>query len=242
MLYTEFIYGELFLDLPLYNQSINERKLLETVLKVIYERHINLQVVLVISSLKDKDSILKTLDLFEEYYEHGVNGIYFYKDKMANLSDYMYVFDRLIKNEYAYIVNINSKVASRDEEIYLHAKRVIYMQSIYDEVFINNCRKNNVMLEFSITRLIESNVISDLKEWFIYNLLKDNVTLTITSCDMTTLNTDIVNEWCLMFNNYPVTFHEMIKVLHNSLINANIDDKIKNNLIVELMNKANLIL
>ena len=44
------IYGELFLDLPLYNHRIDEEKLLELVLSVIKERNVNLEVVLVLSS------------------------------------------------------------------------------------------------------------------------------------------------------------------------------------------------
>ena len=161
---------------------------------------------------------------------------------MDNLSDYMYIFDRLIKNNYAYILNMNSKVSYREEEIYFHAKRIIYMQPVLDEIFINNCRKNNIMLEFSITRFIENNVISDIKNWFLYNLIKDNYLVCLTSSDMTSLNTDIVNEWCLMFNNYPITLHEMIKIINSSISNANIDDVLKNNLINELMDKSNIIL
>ena len=41
---------------------------------------------------------------------------------MDNLVDYMYLFDRLIKNNYPYIINMNSKMTSGDRDIYLHAK------------------------------------------------------------------------------------------------------------------------
>ena len=95
------IYGELFLDLPLYNHRIDVEKLLNIVLMVIKERNINLQVVLVLGSLLEKEENLRVLDIFERYYGNGVNGIYFRKDKMDNLADYMYLFDRLIKNNYA---------------------------------------------------------------------------------------------------------------------------------------------
>ena len=94
------IYGELFLDLPLYNQQIDEEKLLNIVLDVVRERNFNLQVVLLLSSEREKEDNLHTLEIFEKYYGNGVNGIYFYKNKMKNLSDYQYLFDRLIKNNY----------------------------------------------------------------------------------------------------------------------------------------------
>ena len=236
------IYGELFLDLPLYNHRIDEEKLLETILEVIKERKANLEIVLVLSSEREKDDNLHTLEIFEKYYGQGVNGIYFYKNKMDNISNYMYLFDRLIKNNYPYILNMNSKVTSQDYDIYFHAKRIIYSLPNYDESFIDEVRKQDITLEFGITRLIENNVINDLKDYFIYDLIKDNVMVTLTSMDMTTLNTDIINEWCLMFNNYPLVLHDLIKIINNNLLYANIDDERKNELIKEFRDRSNLIL
>ena len=236
------IYGELFLDLPLYNHRIDEEKLLETILDVIKERKANLEIVLVLSSEREKDDNLHTLEIFEKYYGQGVNGIYFYKNKMDNISNYMYLFDRLIKNNYPYILNMNSKVTSQDYDIYFHAKRIIYSLPNYDESFIDEVRKQDITLEFGITRLIENNVINDLKDYFIYDLIKDNVMVTLTSMDMTALNTDIINEWCLMFKNYPLVLHDLIKIINNNLLYANIDDERKNILIKEFRDRSNLIL
>ena len=236
------IYGELFLDLPLYNHHIDEEKLLNLVLDVINERKVNLKVVLVLSSSKEKEENLHTLEIFDKYYGHGVNGIYFYKNKMDNLADYMYLFDRLIKNDYPYILNMNSKMTNLDKEIYLHAKRIIYALPVKDESIINEIRDNDIMLEFGLTRFYESNIISDFKEYFIYDLIRDNVKVTIVSQDMTTINTDIINEWCIMFNNYPIVLHDMIKILNCNLLKANIDDELKDKLINEFKEKSNLVL
>ena len=236
------IYAELFLDLFIYNKRLDEELILTTVLNTINNRNFNMQVVLVMDSNREKDENLHTLDIFFKYYNHGVNGIYFHKDKMANLNDYVYIFDRLIKNNYPYIVNMNSKETKWDEEIYLNAKRIIYSLSTYDELFLNKIRKNNILLEFSITRFKENKVFDDLKNYFIYDLIKENLNLTITSGDMTTTNTDIINEWCLLFNNYPIKLHDMIKIINNNLMKANIDDKIKEKLISELRDKSNLVL
>ena len=236
------IYGELFLDLPLYNHHIDEEKLLDLVLSVIKDRGINLEVVLVLSSAKEKEENLKTLEIFDKYYGQGVNGIYFYKNKMDNLADYMYLFDRLIKNNYPYILNMNSKITNQDEEIYLHAKRIIYALSSYDEGIIQKIRDRDIMLEFSLTRFYENNLINDFKEYFIYNLIRENVKITLTSMDMTTINTDVINEWCLMFNNYPIVLHDLIKIINYNLLQANISDELKVQLINEFKEKSNIIL
>ncbi len=235
------IYGELFLDLPLYNNKIDEEKLLSIILDVIKIRNYNLQVVLVLSSEREKADNLHTLEIFDKYYGNGVNGIYFRKNKMNNLNDYMYLFDRLIKNNYPYILNMNSKITSVEHDIYMHAKRIIYSLPSFEENVINEFKLNNIMLEFSITRFRESNII-DLKNFFIYDFIKENILLTITSCDMTSLNTDILNEWCLMFNNYPISLLDMVRLINNNLIKANISIEEKDKLINELKNKSNMIL
>ncbi len=239
---NNIFYGELFLDLPLYNKRIDEEKLLLNVLEVIKERNFDLQVVLVLSSERDKELNLQTLDLYEKYYQKGVNGIYFHKDKMASVSSYMYLFDRLIKNNYPYIVKVDSKISREDNEIYLHAKRIIYSLPYIDELFLNSLRKAGIMIEIGLTRFKENNLFPDFKDYFIYDLISENTCLTLVSYDMTALNTDIVNEWCLMFNNYPITIHDMIKIINNSIIMANISNEEKEKLILELKEKSNLVL
>ena len=236
------IYGELFLDLSLYNHRIDNEKLLDLVLSVIDEREIELGVVLVLSSKCLKEENLKILELFEKYYGHGVNGIYFSKDKMDNLNDYMYLFDRLIKNNYPYILNMNSKMTNSDRDIYLHANRIIYALNSRDDGIINELMENDIMLEFSLTRFYENNLFSDYKEYFIYDLIKDNIKVTITSQDMTTLNTDIINEWCLLFNNYPMVLHDMLKIINHNLSKINISEEKRNKLINEFKDKSSLIL
>lgn len=236
------IYSELFLDLPLYNKRISEEKILEVILDVIEKRHYMMNIVLVLSSKKSREDNLKTLDLFEKYYNHGVNGLYFDKDKMANLADYAYLFDRLIKNEYPYILNLNSKMANSDQDIYMNASRIVYSLPFLDEFLQSEFRKNNIMLEFAPTRFFESNIIGDYKNYFIGDLIKTNMKLTITSYDMTTLNTDILNEWCVLFNNYPLTLLDFVKIIQINLVKANILDEDRKKLLEYFKEKSNEIL
>ena len=236
------IYGELFLDLTLYNHRIDIEKVLNLILSVINDRKMDLQVVLVASSKCEKEENLQIVELFEKYYGKGVNGIYFSKDKMDNLTNYMYLFDRLIRNNYSYIINMNSKITREEKEIYLHAKRVIYALDTRDNSIIDELMANDVMLEFAITRFYENNLFSDYKDYFIYDLIKDNVKLTVASVDMTTLNTDIINEWCLLFNNYPLVLHDMLRIIGYNLSKVNVDTETHNRLVEEFKNRSNLIL
>ena len=236
------IYGELFLDLPLFEHRIKVEKLLDVILTIIKERNINLQVVLTVGSVLTKEENLKIVDLFIKYYGNGVNGIYFKKDKMDNLVDYMYLFDKLIKNNYPYILDMNSKMSNQEKEIYLHANRVIYMLDYRDDYIINEFMANDIMLEFALTRFYENNLFSSYKDYFIYDLIRDNIKLTISSMDMTTLNTDIINEWCILFNNYSLVLHDLIKITSYNISKANISDEEKNKIINEFMDKSNMVL
>ena len=242
LLKNNVLYSELFIDLPLYNVKIDEERLVELIINVIEKRDYHMNLVLVTSSKRSKEDNLKTIEIFEKYYNKGVNAIYFYKEKMANLSDYMYIFDRLNKNNYPYILNMNSKVTNNEYDVYTKAKRIIYLLPNIDEELINECHKNNIMLEFAPTRFYENNLLTSFKEYFLGELIKSNISLTITSYDMTTLNTDILNEWCILFNNYPLVLLDMIKIIQNNLKNANINDEIKEQLIKEFKDKSNSIL
>ena len=137
---------------------------------------------------------------------------------------------------------MNSRINNQEKDIYMHASRIIYSLDTRDDGIINELMDNGIMLEFALTRFYENNLFNDFKDYFIYDLIKDNIKLTLTSVDMTTLNTDIINEWCIMFNNYPLVLHDMLKIINNSLVKANIDEDKKNKLINEFKDKSNSIL
>ncbi len=59
---------------------------------------------------------------------------------------------------------------------------------------------------------------------------------------MTTLNTDIINEWCILFNNYPLILHDMLKIINYNLLKIDVDDEKRDKLIDEFKDKSNLIL
>lgn len=235
------IYGELFLDLPLYNKSISLSYLIDTLLKVIKEENFDLQLVLCVSDKFSKDENLEVLSLLDKYYGHGVNGVYFKKDKITNLFDYIYLFDKLIKNNITYIVPFDSKITNQNRDIYEKAYRIEYLFDGVDDELLELVQENNIILEFSISKLLELNYNLDIYG-FIYQLIKDNYQVIINSGDMTVLNTDIINEYCLLFNNCDLTLLELVKLLINNINNLNIDDIMKERLVVLLKEKSNDIL
>ncbi len=235
------IYSELFLDLPLY-KNVDLDKLINYVLDVIKERNVNMNLVLCLSDIFSKEENLEIINIFEKYYNQGVNGLFFDKSNMTNISDYKYIFDRLKENNYPYIINLNSRITNQDYEIYTNAKRVIYSLPNKDDLILEELKKNDVLLEFPLSSLWEANIISDIASSCIYELYLNNYNVCLTSRDMTSLNTDILNEYCLLFNNFDIKLLDLIKINLKDLEKSVIDDKIKNELIEKLRTESNELL
>lgn len=235
------IYSELFLDLPLY-KNVDLDKLVSYVLDVIKEREANINLVLCMSDIFTKEENLEVINVFEKYYNQGVNGLFFDKSNMTNISDYKYIFDRLKENNYPYIINLNSRITNQDYEIYTNAKRVIYSLPNKDDLILEELKKNDVLLEFPLSSLWEANIISDIASSCIYELYLNNYNVCLTSRDMTSLNTDILNEYCLLFNNFDIKLLDLIKINLKDLEKSVIDDTIKNELIEKLRTESNELL
>ena len=117
-----------------------------------------------------------------------------------------------MENNYPYIINLNSRITNQDYEIYTNAKRVIYSLPNKDDLILEELKKNDVLLEFPLSSLWEANIISDIASSCIYELYLNNYNVCLTSRDMTSLNTDILNEYCLLFNKYYIILLYLIKI------------------------------
>lgn len=235
------IYSELFLDLPLY-KNVDLDKLINYVLDVIKERNVNMNLVLCLSDIFSKEENLEIINIFEKYYNQGVNGLFFDKSNMTNISDYSYIFDRLKENNYPYILNLNSRITNQDYDIYTKAKRVIYSLPNKDDLILDELKNNDVLLEFPLSSLWEANIISGIADACLYDLYLDNFNVCLTSRDMTSLNTDILNEYCLLFNNFDIKLLDLIKINIKDLEISNIDPVIKEKLIEKLRTESNELL
>lgn len=238
---NKVIYGELFIDLPLYNKHISVSYLIDIILKVIKEEDFNLQLVLCVGDRFSKEENLEILNLLDKYYQKGVVGVYFKKERITNLFDYIYIFDKLIRNNIPYIVPFDSKLTNQNRDIYSKAYRIEYLSEEVSEELLALAYEKGIILEFSISKLNELNYNLE-----IYNLLerliKDNYKLVINSVDMTILNTDIINEYCLLFNNCDISLREFVKLLINNVNSLLINDIMKERLILILKEESNQIL
>ena len=130
-----------------------------------------------------------------------------------------------------------------DKDIYYNASRIIYnVLEIPDDSFLENIKNRNIILEFGITYQSFFNMYDDLKNHIIYDLYKLNILIAFTTIDMTSLDTDLLNEYCKIFNVFPFSLHDLVNISLNILNNINIDAVMKNNLISEFREKANLLL
>lgn len=237
------IYGEIFINLDLFLKNLNKQEIIKTILKVIKKSGIELNLVLEIDSSIKKEDMYNNLNILYEFYKKGINGVLFRKSKFENLDSYQALFDKFIKDKIDYFVLLDSKITNQNKEIYYNAKRIIY--NLFEEPsdnFLNIIRENEIILEFPITYQSYFNLYDDLSNHFVYDLYKENVKIAFTTLDMTLLDTDLLNEYCKLFNVFPFNLHDLVVINLNILNRLNVKDIVKNNLIEEFKEKANELL
>ena len=94
-------------------------------------------------------------------------------------------------------------------------------------------------MEFSVTYQSYFNLYDELSNHFVYDLYKENLKITFTTWDMTLLDTDLLNEYCKLFNVFPFNLHDLVTITLNILSKLNVKDDIKNKLMNEFREKAN---
>ena len=237
------IYSEIFLNLDLFSKNLKKKEIILTILKVIKDSNLNINLVLEIESKITKEEMLADLNILYEFYNKGINGVYFKKNKQETFDMYQALFDKFIKDEIDYIVLLDSKLTNQNKEIYYNAKRIIY--NLFEEPtdnFFNIIKDNEIVLEFPITYQGTYHIYDELKKHFVYNLFKENVIVCFTTIDMTILDTDLLNEYCILFNVFPFNLHDLVNINLNILNKLNVSLEIKNNLISDFKEKANEIL
>lgn len=237
------IYGEIFLNLDLFSKKLNKQEIVKTILKVINKSDVKLNLILEIDSNITKEDMYNNLNIVYEYYKKGITGVYFKKGKQENLDSYKALYDKFIKDDIDYIVLLDSKVTNQNKEIFYNAKRIIY--NLFDkpnDMFLNIIRENNIILEFPITYQSYFNLYDELANHFVYDLYRENIKVIFTTIDMTILDTDLLNEYCCLFNVFPFKLHDLVTINLNILNKLNIKDDIKNSLIEEFKEKANELL
>ena len=237
------LYGELFVNLDYFLSNLDKKVIIKLLLDCIKESNLNINIVLEIESNIKKESLYDNLSILYEFYNKGINGVYFKKGKLDNLDSFKSLFDRFIKDKINYIILMDSKLTSQNKDIYYNASRIIYnVVGMPDEYLKDKIKENNIILEEAITYQSYFNLYDDIKNHIIYDLFKENINISFVTLDMTSCDTDLLNEYCKIFNAFPFSLHDLVTINLNILNNINVDNELKNNLISEFRTKVNELL
>ena len=238
---SSVMYGEIYLDLPLYNKKIPAEYLVNIALDEIAKSNMQLKLALCASDTLEKEENLDLIRIYHEYKDKGGAFIYFKKERITNLGDYIYLFDKMIREDVPYVLSYDNKINNQSRDIYEHAYRIIYELGYVEREIISLAKTNNIMLMFSISKLI--NTYSNFSVYeLIDELIENNYLVSINSEDMTILNTDIINEYCLLVNNCDLKLLQIVKNTMNNIKSLNISDNQKEELITFLKEKSNSML
>ena len=237
------MYGEIYLNLNSFLHNLDRNIIIKNILDLIKKSELNINIVLEIDSNITKEALYTNLNILYEYYNKGINGVYFKKNKLDNIDSYKSLFDKFIKDNINYIVLMDSKITTQNKDIYYNASRIIYnLIELPTSDFLDIIKEKNIILEIPVTYQNFFNLYDDLKNHIIYDLFKMNVNIAFTTVDMNVLDTDLLNEYCKIFNALPFNLHDLVMINLNVLNNINVNMALKNNLISEFREKANQIL
>lgn len=237
------IYVELFVNLDYYKETLNKKEIIKTILKSIKKNGIEANIVLEIDSTLKKEDMYNNLDILYDFYKKGIVSVCFKKEKQENLDTYQSLFNKFIKDDIDYVILLDSKLTNQNKEIYYNSKRIIYNVLEWpSDNFLTYIKDNKISLEFSITYQNYFNLYDDLTTHFLYELYKENISIVLSTCDMTILDTDLLNEYCKLFNVFPFSLHDLINIILNNLNTLNVSDEVKNRLIDEFREKVNELL
>ncbi len=237
------IYAEVFLNLDLFDKSLKKEEILNTILEEIRNAELDINLVLEVDTQIGPNLMYENLSLLYKYYNKGINGIYVKKGKQENFDSYQALFDKLLKDKIDYIILLDSKLTNQNKEIYYNAKRIIYnLMEIPTDNFKEVIKDNEIILEFPITYQNYFNLYDELTNHFVYDLYKENLKITFTTIDMTALDTDLLNEYCKLFNVFPFNLHDLVNINLSILNKINTSDEVKNKLITDFKEKANELL
>ncbi len=237
------IYAELFLNLDLFNPKLKKKDIIESIKEEINKSNLKINLVLEIDLNIDSDKMYDNLSLLYEYYNKGISLVHIKKSKQDNFYSYQALFDKLIKDKIDYVVILDTRLDNQNKEVYYNSKRIIYnIMDRPDDNFKNIIKDNEIILEFPITYQNYFNLYEELANHFVYDLFKENIKICFTTIDMTSLDTDLLNEYCKLFNVFPFNLHDLVNINLSILNKINTTDEIKNNLIVEFKEKANELL
>ena len=238
---SSVMYGEIYLDLPLYNKKIPAEYLVNIALDEIAKSNMQLKLALCACDTLEREENLDLIRIYHEYKDKGVAFIYFKKERITNLGDYIYLFDKMIREDVPYVLSYDNKINNQSRDIYEHAYRIIYELGYVEREIISLAKTNNIMLMFSISKLI--NTYSNFSVYeLIDELIENNYLVSINSEDMTILNTDIINEYCLLVNNCDLKLLQIVKNTMTNIKSLNISDNQKEELITFLKEKSNSML
>ena len=230
------VYSEVYLDPMLYNRDLDYDYTLNIINKFINEEHYPLKIVLILSDKFSREENINIIELGKKY-NNLVTAYYFNKDKMTNLSDYDYLFDKIKRDNLKYIVSYDSKVNGLNRDIYSNSYRLIINEE-FNEDILEIIKVNNLICEFQLSKL---NTYNDLYH-IIDTLIDNNYLVTNTTNDRTIMNTDMLNESCILFNNANITLRVYVKEMIMIIKALNISDNEKDKLIDIIINQSNDIL
>ena len=142
------------------------------------------------------------------------------------------LFDYVKKIDIPYTIHAGEAVGKDSilSAISFKTKRIGHGVKDVDDEIIELYKNNNITLEVCPTSNLNTNLVSNIEDYPIYNLYKSGVNVTINTDNRTVSNTTLSKEYDLLKKNFPFTDKDFIMMNNYAIDAAFLNEDEKNEL------------
>ncbi len=228
-------------------KGLSQLKVVESVIRGIKKvKGININLILCCKRNASQDDNLKTVEVAKKLFHKKVVAVDLAGDEIKYpTEDFKYIFDVLKENDIPYTIHAGEvdNLESLESAIMMSPKRIGHGVICYKSQKLMNLIKNNdITLEICPTTNIQTNIFESILEHPIYHLYKEGIKVTVNTDNRTISDTNLLNEYCKLVNNFPFTIHDII-AMNVTAINASfLEEKEKSKLLANYLDLVKQVL
>ncbi len=212
------------------NKGLNQREVVEAVLKGIKKE--NMKTNLILCCMRGKDNLdknIETVKLAKEYINKGVCGIDLAgAEKIYPTKDFKEIFELAKKEEIPFTIHAGEAdgVQSIETAINFGTKRVGHgIRCIESEKLVKKIIDEKITLEICPTSNVQTKATKDIAQNPIYILYKQGVKTTINTDNRTVSEVTLTNEYIKLIKTFNFTIDDIKQMNINAIEAAFISNK-----------------
>lgn len=228
-------------------KGLTQLQVVESVIKGIKKvKGININLILCCMRNASRKDNLETIEVAKKLLNKKVVAVDLAGDENKySLNEFSYLFDELQKHNIPYTIHAGEidNLDGLEEAISFNPTRIGHGVIAYKSQKLMNLIKNNdITLEICPTSNIQTNLFDSILEHPIYHLYKEGLNVTINTDNRTVSDTNLLNEYCKLVNNFPLTIQDIINMNVKAINASFLSEKEKSKLMTNYLDLVKQVL